>query len=338
MKNDKETKSATKLTELQKTMAKLESKYGKGAILTLESKPRSDLEVYSTGSIAFDFIALGIGGFAKGKLYELMGWEATGKTTICGHATSDCQKKGGTVLYIDGEHAVDKKYFKALGVDTEKMLLSQPSNGEEGFNIALEMIKSGDLGLVIIDTDSSLIPKKVVDGDVGEHAIGHKAKLNSNAYPKLKVALAKHNVCVIIISQYREKIGVMFGNPTTTQGGHALKYYTDCRIQVSKKLAKDGDDVYGDLTKVKVTKNKMSAPFKIASFEIIYGTGIDKVGEIINLLKKYGLARSRLEVLTINGVKHNLAEFKRRIINDKDFYTLHVDMILEKINSPKEII
>jgi len=334
----KETKSATKLTELQKAMAKLEGKYGKGTILTLESKPRSDLEVYSTGSIAFDYIALGIGGVAKGKLYELMGWEGTGKSTICGHITAECQRQGDKVLYIDGEHAVDKKYFGQLGVNTETMLLSQPSSGEEGFNIALEMIKSDEIDLIIIDTDSSLMPKKTVDGDIGDSAIGHKAKLNSSAYPKLKTALAKHNVCVISISQYREKIGLMFGNPTVTQGGHALKYYTDCRIEVSKKLAKEGEQVYGNITKIKVTKNKMAPPFKLASFEIIYGVGIDKIGEIIELLKQYGLARTRLEVITVNGVKHNITEFKEKIINDKDFYKYHVDMILKEINSPEETI
>ena len=325
-----------KSTDYQATLDRLNKQYGKGTILTLETKPRSDLEVYSTGSIAFDYIALGIGGFAKSKMYELMGWEATGKTTICGHATAECQKKGGTVLYIDGEHAVDKEYFKALGVDTEKMLLSQPSCGEEGFNIALEMAKTGDIDMIIIDTDSSLLPKKVVDGDVGEHAIGHKAKLNSSAYPKLKTALSKNNVCGIIISQYREKIGIMFGNPTTTQGGHALKYYTDCRIEVGKKLAKDGDNVYGNLTKIKVTKNKMSAPFKLASFEIIYGLGIDKVGEILDLLSQFKLGRKRLEEYTFDGVKYKLSDFKDKIINDKDFYNHVVDIILEQINSPKE--
>ena len=330
------TASADKLNNLQETMSRLESKYGKGTVLTLETKPVSDLEVYSTGSIAFDYIALGIGGFAKSKLYELMGWEATGKTTICGHVTAECQRQGGTVLYIDGEHAVDKEYFKALGVNTEKMLLSQPSTGEEGFNIAIEMAKSGDIDLIIIDTDSSLLPKKVVDGEVGEHAVGHKAKLNSNAYPKLKTVVSQYNVCLIAISQYRQKIGMMFGDPTTTQGGHALKYYTDCRIQVSKTLAKDGDDVYGDVTKIKVIKNKMSAPFKIASFEIIYGKGIDKVGEVISLLKDYGLAKTRLDVITIDGEKQNLAEFKNKIISDKAFYRHYVDMILEKINAPSD--
>jgi recombination protein RecA len=319
------------------TMKRLEGKYGKGTILTLETKPQTDLEIYSTGSLAFDHIALGIGGFAKGKLYELMGWEGTGKSTICGHVTAECQRQGGKVLYIDGEHAVDKTYFRALGVNTETMLLAQPSCGEEGFNVALEMINSEGVDLVIIDSDSSLIPKKSLDGDIGDHAIGHKAKLNSSAYPKLKTALAEHNVCVIVVSQYREKIGMMFGNPTVTQGGHALKFYSDCRIEVGKKLAKDGDIVYGNITKIKVTKNKMSAPFKLADFEIVYGVGIDKTGELLGLLTKYKLGRKRLEEYTFNDTKYNLNDFKHMINNNQDFYDLIVSKILDKINPPGEI-
>ena len=184
---------------------------------------------------------LGTGGFVKGKLYELMGWEGSGKSTVCGHAVANCQKTGGTVLYIDGEHAVDKKYFEALGVDTAKMLIAQPTCGEEGFQIAMDMIETGDIDLVIIDSDSSLIPKKMLDGDVGDSSIGRKALLNSNVYPKLKGALSEHNVCVIVVSQYREKIGMMFGNPTTTQGGHALKFYCRCSCRGEQVSAKDGD-------------------------------------------------------------------------------------------------
>jgi recombination protein RecA len=330
-------KKEEKATALQETMKKLEAKYGKGTVLTLETKPQSDLEVYSTGSIAFDHIALGIGGFAKGKLYELMGWEGTGKSTICGHVTAECQRLGGTVLYVDGEHAVDKKYFKQLGVNTETMLLSQPSHGEEGYNIALDMINSGGVDLVIIDSDSSLIPKKVLDGDIGDHAIGHKAKLNSSAYPKLKTALSENNVCVIVISQFREKIGVMFGDPRTTQGGHALKFYTDCRIEVKKTPIKEGNDVVGHKTTIKVLKNKMAAPFKIADFEIKFGVGIDKISEVINLLTKHKLGRKRLEEYTFDGTKYKLEDFKQMFITDKDFYKQVVSRILEKIN-PLDII
>ena len=210
---------------LEEALKRLNKVYGQGAIMGLNEKNPNDYEVISTGSIGFDYLVLGVGGFVKGKLYEIIGWEGTGKSTICGHLTANCQKMGGKVVYIDGEHAVDKNYFRALGVDTDELLLAQPSNGEEGFQIALDTISTGEVDLVIIDSDSSLIPKKVVDGEVGESAIGRKAHLNSNAYPKLKGRLKNSNTCVVVISQYREKIGVMFGDPRTTQGGHALKFY-----------------------------------------------------------------------------------------------------------------
>ncbi len=202
-KSKTETSGASKF---QEALDKLNKTYGVGTVLALDSKTTGNYDVIGTGSIGFDWYTLGTGGFVKGRMYELMGWEGTGKSTICGHAAAECQKKGGTVLYIDGEHAVDKNYFQALGVDTTKLLIAQPSCGEEGFNIAMEMIQTGEIDLVIIDSDSSLIPKKVLDGEVGDSAIGKKAVLNSNAYPKLKGALSQHNVCVVIISQYREKI------------------------------------------------------------------------------------------------------------------------------------
>jgi recombination protein RecA len=312
---------------------RLNKAYGLNTILTLDGKTGGDYDVISTGSIGFDYITLGVGGFVKGKMYELMGWEGTGKSTICGHVVAECQKKGGTVLYIDGEHAVDKKYFEALGVDTQKMLIAQPSCGEEGFNIAMEMINTGDIDLVIIDSDSSLIPKKVLDGEVGDSAIGKKAVLNSNAYPKLKTALSKHDVCMIVISQYREKIGVMFGNPTTTQGGHALKFYTDCRIEVSRSLAKEGDVTYGNITKVKATKNKMNPPYRQAQFEIVYGEGIDRIGEIMELLNEFELGRKYGKTFTFNETKYDLEEFKKMLLDNEDFYNEIRDSIVNKIKN-----
>jgi recombination protein RecA len=319
-------------SKYQEALEKLNKAYGVGTVLTLESKTDGEYDIISTGSIGFDNITLGTGGFVKGKMYELMGWEGSGKSTICGHAVAECQKKGGTVLYIDGEHAVDKNYFQALGVDTAKMLIAQPSCGEEGFNIAMEMIQTGDIDLVIIDSDSSLIPKKVLDGEVGDSSIGKKALLNSNAYPKLKGALSQHNVCVIVVSQYREKIGVMFGNPTTTQGGHALKFYSDVRIEVSKSLAKDGDVNYGNITKVKAIKNKMSSPYKLHSFEIVYGEGIDKVGEIMELLNDLELGRKYGKTFTFNEVKYDLDQFKAMLLDNEEFYNEIKTSIVNKIN------
>ena len=317
-------KKAQKSTEgvdlFQEALEKLNKQYGKGTVLALEDKVEESYDTISTGSIGFDWITLGVGGFVKGRMYELMGWEGTGKSTICGHAVASCQAKGGKVVYIDGEHAVDTNYFKALGVDTEKMLISQPSCGEEGFQIAVELMQTGDVDLIIIDSDSSLIPKAVLDGSVGEHAIGKKARLNSSAYPKLKSIAHNTNTCLIVISQYREKIGVMFGNPTTTQGGHALKFYSDCRIEVSRSLAKDGGVTYGNITKVKATKNKITPPYKLADFEIVYGIGIDRVGEMMQLLNDYELGRKYGKTMTVDGVKHDLEEFKDMVRNDKKFY------------------
>ena len=319
--------------KFQDALDKLNKAYGVGTVLTLDSKTNGNYDLISTGSIGFDYVTLGTGGFVKGKMYELMGWEGSGKSTICGHAVAECQKKGGTVLYIDGEHAVDKNYFESIGVDTTKMLIAQPSCGEEGFNIAMEMIETGTIDLIIIDSDSSLIPKKVLDGEVGDSSIGKKALLNSNAYPKLKGALSQHNVCVIVISQYREKIGVMFGNPTTTQGGHALKFYSDVRIEVSKSLAKEGDVTYGNITKVKAIKNKMSPPYKLSQFEIVYGQGIDKLGEIMELINEHGIGRKYGKTMTIDEVKYDLEEFKVMLMDNNEFYESIKERILNKINN-----
>jgi recombination protein RecA len=327
----KQESSDSKQSKFQEALDKLNKTYGVGTVLALDSKTGGDYDVISTGSIGFDYITLGVGGFVKGRLYELMGWEGTGKSTICGHAAAECQKAGGTVLYIDGEHAVDKKYFQALGVDTTKMLIAQPSCGEEGFNIAMEMINTGEVDLVIIDSDSSLIPKKVLDGEVGDSAIGKKAVLNSNAYPKLKTALSANNVCVIVISQYREKIGVMFGNPTTTQGGHALKFYSDVRVEVSRSLAKEGDVTYGNLTKVKATKNKMNPPYRMSSFEIVYGEGIDKVGEVLELMNEYEVGRKYGKTMTFKETKYDLEQFKQMLLDNPEFYIEIRNAILDKI-------
>ena len=257
----------------------------------------------------------------------------SGKSTICGHIVANCQEKGGKVLYIDGEHAVDKVYFSALGVNVDEMLIAQPSCGEEGFNIAMELINTGELDLVVIDSDSSLIPKKVLDGDVGDSSIGYKARLNSNAYPKLKSALSQHNVCVIVISQYREKIGVMFGNPTVTQGGHALKFYSDCIIEVSKTVAKEGDQAYGNITKVKAIKNKMSPPYRMTSFEIVYGVGIDKFEELMSLGSDYEVLRKRGDVVTYNENKFKYSEFQTLLSDNPELEEEIIKSILERIKN-----
>jgi len=329
-------KQETTVDKFQEALEKLNKQYGKGTVLALDSKTEGNYDAISTGSIGFDWITLGVGGFVKGKMYELMGWEGTGKSTICGHAVASCQAKGGKVVYIDGEHAVDKNYFEALGVDTSQMLIAQPSSGEEGFNIAVEMMQSGEVDLLIIDSDSSLIPKAVLDGDVGDHAIGKKARLNSGAYPKIKSIAHNTDTCIIVISQYREKIGVMFGNPTTTQGGHALKFYSDCRIEVGRSLAKEGQEVYGNITRVKATKNKMSPPYQKSEFEIVYGVGIDKVGETLKLLHEFELGRKYGKTYTFDGIKYDLDEFKEMIVNDEVFFDKLKTKIINSIRGVEE--
>ena len=323
--------SAEAKSKFQEAMDRLNKAYGMGTVLALDSKTEGKYDVISSGSIGFDWITLGVGGFVKGRLYELMGWEGTGKSTICGHLAAECQKQGGRVLYIDGEHAVDKNYFQVLGVDTTKLLISQPSCGEEGFNIAMEMINTGEIDLVIIDSDSSLIPKKVLDGEVGDSAIGKKAVLNSNAYPKLKTALSSKNVCVVVISQYREKIGIMFGNPTTTQGGHALKFYSDARIEVTKTGAKDGDVQYGNITKLKATKNKMCPPYRKCEFEIVYGQGIDRIKEMMELGNEFDVLKKWGKTITFRDTKYELDEFTAMISDNEEFFNEIKDNIVLKI-------
>ena len=324
--------------KFQAALDKLNKTYGIGSVLTLNSKNQNSYELISTGSLGFDYITLGVGGFVKGKLYELMGWEGTGKSTVCGHAVAECQSKGGKVLYIDGEHAVDKIYFESLGVNTDEMLIAQPSCGEEGFQIAMDLIETGEIDLVIIDSDSSLIPKKVLDGDVGDSSIGRKAILNSNAYPKLKTALSSNNVCVIVISQYREKIGVMFGNPTTTQGGHALKFYSDCRIEVSRSLAKEGDVTYGNLTKIKSVKNKMSPPYRKSEFEIIYGQGIDKFAEMMDLGTQYDVLKKWGKTVTYKDEKYDLDGFRTLFADNPEFEQDIKQSIINSIKNVKPIL
>ncbi len=256
----------------------------------------------------------------------------SGKSTICGHLVANCQAAGGVAVYIDGEHAVDKKYFQALGVDTTKMLIAQPASGEEGFQIAEDMIKSGQVDLIVIDSDSSLIPKAaIVDGDVGDSTIGKKARLNSNAYPRLKNSLVSNKTCVVVISQYREKIGMMFGNPTTTQGGHALKFYSDVRVEISKSLAKADDQAYGNITKIKATKNKMSPPYRASQFEIVYGKGIDKIKELLELAEEFEIIKKYGKTITLKETKYDLDDFKALLNDNPEFFDEIKQDIVDKI-------
>ena len=328
--SDKEAKKKALATAL----SQIEKKHGQGSVMRLGENSRLEVQAVSTGSIALD-VALGIGGVPRGRIVEIFGPESSGKTTVALHIVAEVQKTGGQAAFIDAEHALDPVYAKALGVDTSNLLVSQPDCGEDALNIAEQLARSGAVDIIVVDSVAALVPRQEIEGDMGQATVGVQARLMSQAMRKLSAVISKSNTVLIFINQLREKVGVMYGNPETTPGGRALKFYSSVRIDVRKtEQLKQGNDVYGNHVRCKVVKNKVAPPFKTAEFDILYGKGISRAGEIIDYAITLDIIKKSGSWFSYNGER--LCQGKEKVRQYVEEHPEMLDELDAKIRSMKD--
>ena len=323
---------------LEQALKDIEKQFGKGSVMRLGDKVHEKMDVIPTGSVTLD-MALGVGGYPKGRIIEIYGPESSGKTTFALHAIAEAQKQGGVAAFIDAEHALDPRYAHALGVDVDNLIVSQPDTGEQALEIADQLIKSGAIAILVVDSVAALVPKAEIDGDMGDAHVGIQARLMSQAMRKLSGAISKSNAVAIFINQIREKVGVMFGNPETTSGGRALKFYSTIRLDIRRVEAiKSGDQYIGNLTRVKVVKNKVAAPFRTVDIEIIYGKGISREGEILDMAVEYDIINKSGAWFSYNDEKigQGRENVKAYILSNPDFAAEVEEKIKECLNKDRD--